>query len=231
MAAEIKVRAERRLGEMLCEQKAAGGMNVGTAGMGRPHIGGSERELPNSPTLAEVGIDKKLSMRAQQLAAMPEQHFETAIASAKETARAANFATGAAVALLRACRMAVSKFLQFERLAEAVGPGAALSLVAFYDGLPTVYVPGIYRPGHLLERVLGEAGFLRMVAAFGGETVCLPRARLEAERRAGAVYRGMRNGLSTAAIADQTGITRRRVRQIETAIKGGEPLTAAARRN
>ncbi len=74
MAAEIKVRAERRLGEMLREQKAAGGMNDG----GRPTKTGSSLE-PVLPTLAEVGIDKKLSMRSQQLAAMPEQHFETAI--------------------------------------------------------------------------------------------------------------------------------------------------------
>ena len=83
MAAEIKVRAERRLGEMLREQKEAGGMNSGQL------LRGSDMEPRSAaPTLAEVGIDKKLSMRSQQLAAMPEQHFEAAIASAKETARA-----------------------------------------------------------------------------------------------------------------------------------------------
>lgn len=82
MAAEIKVRAERRLGEMLREQKETVGLNQG----GRP------AETPSKPervsTLSDVGIDYKLSMRSQQLAAMPEHHFETAIASAKETARA-----------------------------------------------------------------------------------------------------------------------------------------------
>ncbi len=84
MAAESKVRAERRLGEMLREQKAAGGMATG----GQPYQSTGSTAEPVAPTLAEVGIDKKLSMRSQQLAAMPEQHFEAAIASAKETARA-----------------------------------------------------------------------------------------------------------------------------------------------
>lgn len=83
MAAEIKVRAERRLGEMLREQKET----IGTAA-GRPAINSSALEQIKPPTLADVGIDRKLSMRSQQLAAMPEQHFEAAIASAKETARA-----------------------------------------------------------------------------------------------------------------------------------------------
>lgn len=79
---EIKVRAERRLGEMLREQKAT----VGMAPAGRPKIGSDEEPISSVPTLAQVGIDKKLSSRAQALAAMPEEHFETAIATAKEHA-------------------------------------------------------------------------------------------------------------------------------------------------
>ena len=83
MAAEIKVRAERRLGEMLREQKAAGGMSQG----GRPsETCREERQV--SPSLSDIGISRDLSSRSQQLAAMPADHFETAIASAKETARA-----------------------------------------------------------------------------------------------------------------------------------------------
>jgi hypothetical protein len=82
-AAEIKVRAERRLGEMLREQKETVGMNSGQL------LRGSVSEPRESiPTLADVGIDKKLSMRSQQLAAMPSEHFEAAIATAIETGRA-----------------------------------------------------------------------------------------------------------------------------------------------
>lgn len=81
MAAEIKVRAERRLGEMLREQKETVGLNPG----GRP------AETPRDErgvSLADIGISYDLSSRSQQLAAMPAEHFETAIASAKETAKA-----------------------------------------------------------------------------------------------------------------------------------------------
>lgn len=75
-AAEIRMRAERRLGEMIRQQKETVGLNTGTAGLGRPDLGGSDRELPKTPTLAEAGIDKKLSSRAQKLAAVPEEKFE-----------------------------------------------------------------------------------------------------------------------------------------------------------
>lgn len=77
-ATEIRLRAERRLGQMLKEQKETVGLNQGTAGKGRPRIGGSREELPkdNRPTLASAGIDKKLSARAQKTAAIPEKAFE-----------------------------------------------------------------------------------------------------------------------------------------------------------
>ena len=75
VAAEIKVRAERRMGEMLREQKEAGGFNAG----GRPsETSRNERQV----SLADVGISRDLSARSLQLAAMPAEHFEVAIASA-----------------------------------------------------------------------------------------------------------------------------------------------------
>lgn len=78
-AAEIRIRAERRLGEMLREQKETVGLNTGTQGFGRPSLGGSSEEPPKSdiPTLADVGIDKKLSSRAQKVADIPEDKFES----------------------------------------------------------------------------------------------------------------------------------------------------------
>jgi hypothetical protein len=89
MAAEIKIRAERRLGEMIREQKETVGLADGGEHGGNPRDPGSHSE-PGSkkPTLAEAGISKKLSSHAQKLAAMPEEHFETAIATARETATA-----------------------------------------------------------------------------------------------------------------------------------------------
>jgi hypothetical protein len=115
------------------------------------------------------------------------------------------------------------------RLVESVGLGPALAFAAFFDGVRTAYIPEHYRSGHILERVLGEVAFLRLIADFGGETVMVPRPHFDAERRLGAVYRGMRDSLTTKQIAEQIGISYRRVRQIEVAIKAGGTLTTAAR--
>jgi hypothetical protein len=60
------MRAERRLGEMMAEQKAT----VGLAPPGRPKIGVSETPISKPPTLAEAGIDKNLAKKARKLAAL-----------------------------------------------------------------------------------------------------------------------------------------------------------------
>ncbi len=82
-AAEIRLRAERRMGEMLKQQKEAGQMNKGTAGQldGRDISGGTTVRPPEdeAPTLADVGISKSMSSRAQQVAAIPEDEFEERI--------------------------------------------------------------------------------------------------------------------------------------------------------
>jgi len=92
-AAAIRIRAERRLGELLRETVKA----TGTRGKGRPNLGGSKMEPPkktggtkseppvsDTPTLASLGIDKKLSSRSQKLAAMPEKQFEQKLSTWKE---------------------------------------------------------------------------------------------------------------------------------------------------
>jgi hypothetical protein len=69
-ASELRVRAEPRLGEMIAEQKATVGLNRGLAGS---KVTGSAA-VPvrdTRPTLADAGIDKKLSSKAQKLSAMP----------------------------------------------------------------------------------------------------------------------------------------------------------------
>jgi hypothetical protein len=73
-ASEIRIRAERRLGEMLREQK----QTVGLAKAGRPKIGPTEEPILDRdvPTLASVGISKKLSSRSQAIAAIPRAEFD-----------------------------------------------------------------------------------------------------------------------------------------------------------
>jgi N6-adenosine-specific RNA methylase IME4 len=80
-AAEIRLRAERRVGQMMEEQKET----VGLAPAGRPSkkIGFSEN--PITPTLAEAGIDKNLANRARKFAAMDETSFSELVADTRDT--------------------------------------------------------------------------------------------------------------------------------------------------
>ena len=85
-AAEIRIRAERRLGEMLAAQKADGGLSKGAAGAGvNQHTPAEVRSsFTTAPKLADAGISKDLSSRAQKLAAVPEAEFEAELAAKRE---------------------------------------------------------------------------------------------------------------------------------------------------
>lgn len=88
-ATEIRVRAERRAGEMLAAQKEAGMMNVGAkgnpGGQGAPIVRYAT-STAQAPTLADLGITKNQSSRWQKLAAIPDAKFELAVDAAKEVA-------------------------------------------------------------------------------------------------------------------------------------------------
>lgn len=82
-ATEIKIRAERKCGEMLKE----GAKNGDRATAGKNQGARSSQPATNSqPTLSDIGISRDQSSRWQKLADMPEEHFETAVATAKEHA-------------------------------------------------------------------------------------------------------------------------------------------------
>jgi len=70
MATEIKLRAERRAGELLAEMPK----NKGTRGDGRPPLGGRDDRPPKDERqrLSDLGISKDESSRWQKLARMPE---------------------------------------------------------------------------------------------------------------------------------------------------------------
>lgn len=81
-AAEIRIRAERRLGELIRAQKEAGLMNPGvrlngtTEGRSSVVVSNDHR---SNPTLSDIGVSKDLSSRAQTLAAVPEAEFESEV--------------------------------------------------------------------------------------------------------------------------------------------------------
>lgn len=78
-ATEIKVRAERKAGELLAAMKQRG--ELAKQGGDR-----KSESKPNPTTLIELGVRTDESARWQSLAGMSEAHFETAVATAKDTA-------------------------------------------------------------------------------------------------------------------------------------------------
>lgn len=86
-ATEIRMRAERCLGELMEEDRKAGKLARG----GQPHQKQKSTGVPNTlvekqPTLADQGIDKNLAKRARVLADLEQEDFETQVARAKLSA-------------------------------------------------------------------------------------------------------------------------------------------------
>ncbi len=79
MAAEVRARAERRLGEMLKAEKEAGRF-----GKGRRKFKSASNADLNVITLGDVGIDEHLSKRSQKLASISEQAFEAMVAGTRQ---------------------------------------------------------------------------------------------------------------------------------------------------
>ena len=81
----IKIEALRRVGELL----QATDRNTGAAGIGPPiAVLGRNRNQDAPPTLAELGIDKKLSSLAQKLADLPPEAFAHVAEGARSVAAA-----------------------------------------------------------------------------------------------------------------------------------------------
>lgn len=111
-------------------------------------------------------------------------------------------------------------FQEFGRLTDAVGGEAALRLCAFAGTVSgrRLYVPAGNAP-HVLRKVMGLAGFTKLVATFGGQTIVIPGVQLESLRTAGRAHALLRQGLSRTAIAHALGVTVQRVHQLESEFK------------
>lgn len=80
-AATIRIRAERRMGQLLKQQeknKGSAGRLSGRDSPGTPIVRPPERKPP--PTLKQQGISKHESSQAQRLADIPDEEFEYALA-------------------------------------------------------------------------------------------------------------------------------------------------------
>jgi len=93
---ELGARAERKLGILLRQAKANGEMSQGGRPADRSNLDGEtgDQEEPvfdNTPfTLADIGISKKLSSRAQHLAELADDAFERVISDKREKILAAD---------------------------------------------------------------------------------------------------------------------------------------------
>ena len=89
-ATELRLRAERRAGELLAGMQKPTGGQIG----GRPKIDGSRARPSNTaPTLRDLGLTKTQSSKWQKLAVLTPEKFEARIDAAK--ARAENSTTSA----------------------------------------------------------------------------------------------------------------------------------------
>lgn len=95
MASEIKVRAERKLGEMLADADLNKGgrppeinRSITTTSLSDDNWPEPPTVKTPAPTLSEIGITKDQSSRFQKIAAIPQEHFETAVNMAKDAASA-----------------------------------------------------------------------------------------------------------------------------------------------
>src|SRR5262249_28488848 len=87
--AQLRFRAERRFGELMAAQKAAGLMAKG--GRPRSEKTPTEKEGVSPPqiTLRDIGVDYKFSSKAQRMADLPSEKFEALLEQHAEEMRAA----------------------------------------------------------------------------------------------------------------------------------------------
>jgi hypothetical protein len=118
-AAEVKIRAERLLGEMLAQTPKNEG--------GNPNLTSSKSEPV--ATLEEIGVDKKLSMRSQQLASVPIQTFEDALDAQKSEGKEIT-----TTATLRRVIRAMSTGPDWKRLSCAIVSARQGNFIGQYTG-------------------------------------------------------------------------------------------------
>jgi N6-adenosine-specific RNA methylase IME4 len=116
-ATAIRKHAERRLGQLMAEDKKTGKLAKRPAGPGRGKKG-VKVGLPKNPTLSEQGVDKNLADRARKAAAMPEHKFEAQVEKAVKVAVAAAEGDREVVKAARAQRQMEKRARRQQREAE-----------------------------------------------------------------------------------------------------------------
>jgi hypothetical protein len=81
-ACEIRLRAERRCGQLLREMEKAKGARGNPGGQGAPIVRSHDDTAQGETKLSDLGISKQQSSDWQKMAAIPDNDFEVALAVA-----------------------------------------------------------------------------------------------------------------------------------------------------
>lgn len=100
-----------------------------------------------------------------------------------------------------------------EDVGAELGYTATATLVAWCGGT-SIYVPLTVDEEHFLARLIGLPAYRRLVAAFPGESIRIPKPISDADARARRVARMLAAGRNEREIADEIGVTARRVQQL-----------------
>lgn len=97
-------------------------------------------------------------------------------------------------------------------IAHLIGLAAALKLVEHYKGT-SMWVPGQFKPDHVLVKIIGHEPALKLIEAYGGECLEIPKCD--------DAVRAVRNGQiklsdkSQAQLAREYNLTVRQIRNIQ----------------
>jgi hypothetical protein len=83
-ATEIRMRAERRAGELLAEMDKNKGARGAGPGRGKKAVAARDRLLDTTPKLSDLGVSKTQSSRWQRFAALDDETFETRVIAEKK---------------------------------------------------------------------------------------------------------------------------------------------------
>lgn len=172
--AEIRIRAERRAGEMLIEMKENGERNG---------QGGDRRSKSQPVTLIDIGIGKMQSSRWQAVAAIPEEVFEEHIAQTKSKSK--ELTSGGVLKVAKATRrrekrpsIQTSGMGQYGLIHSSIEslslPDASIDVIVTDPPYPQEYLPLFSVLSHLAERVLKPGGSLFVMSgqSYLPEVIC-----------------------------------------------------------
>ena len=130
-AAEVKIRAERRIGELLAEMPK----NTGAQGVGPSPEALRLQSATAMPTLADMGIEKTLAHRCQKAATIPEPVFETYIQSTKEQKDELTSAGVQKIAKAQELRIVKESFVNLAKSDAVVAEVSQVDAIAFLSTL------------------------------------------------------------------------------------------------